>query len=143
KARPASADLAARVLGKTFYQKRPAAKDIDAWMTRLEGPADADAGRRIFFHPKLGGCYKCHRVEGRGQEVGPDLSTTGRNERRHILESILQPSALIAPHYQAWQIETADGKQYTGMLLRTYLDDYTYLDAKGGQFKLNTRNIVD
>jgi hypothetical protein len=29
------------------------------------------------------------------------------------------------------------------MLLRTYLDEYTYLDTKGKQFKLITRDIVD
>ena len=41
------------------------------------------------------------------------------------------------------QIETADGKVRTGMLVRTVLDEYTYLDEKGGLFKLNTRKIVD
>jgi putative membrane-bound dehydrogenase-like protein len=122
---------------------RPDAKDTAAWLKRLDGPADADAGRRVFFHPKLAGCYKCHRCEGRGADVGPDLSTVGRNERRHILESILQPSALVAPHYQAWVIETKVGQVRTGMLLRTVLDEYTYLDAQGGRFKVNTRDIVE
>jgi putative heme-binding domain-containing protein len=75
--------------------------------------------------------------------VGPDLSTIGRTDRRHILESILRPSNLVAPHYQVWQIETDDGKVRNGMLLRTELDVYTYLDAKGELFKLNTRSIVE
>jgi putative membrane-bound dehydrogenase-like protein len=140
---PESADLVARVLGKPFVKARPGMKDLDDWLTRLEGPADPDAGRRVFFHSKLAGCYRCHRVEGRGHDVGPDLSTTGLNERRHILESILQPSALIAPHYQTWHIETTEGKVLSGMLLHTNLDEYTYLDAKGEKFKLNTRNIAE
>jgi putative membrane-bound dehydrogenase-like protein len=138
-----SGALVARVLGKPFGKDRPAARDLPAWLKRLEGPADADAGRRVFFHPRLAGCYRCHRVEGRGSEVGPDLSTIGRTERRHILESILQPSNLVAPHYQTWHIETADGKSYTGLLIRTYLDEYTYIDTKGAPFKLNTRDIVE
>ena len=29
------------------------------------------------------------------------------------------------------------------MLLHTNLDEYTYLDAKGEKFKLNTRNIAE
>ncbi len=139
---PASAPLAARVLGRPFAQGRPAAEDTKAWLARLDGPADAEAGRRIFFHPKLAGCYRCHRVDGRGRDIGPDLSTIGQTERRHLLEAILQPSALVAPHYQAWHLETADGKTLTGMLLRTYLDEYTYLDPQGEQFKLNTRDIT-
>jgi putative heme-binding domain-containing protein len=144
--RPEAAALVARVLGKPFTAGRPPARDLDAWMKRLAGPADwatADAGRRVFFHPNLAGCFRCHRVEGRGEEVGPDLSTVGRNEPRRILESILQPSATVAPHYQVWHIETASGKVHTGMLVRTVLDEYTYLDAKGNLFKLNTRNIVE
>jgi putative heme-binding domain-containing protein len=141
--RPACADLVARVLGKPFQRNRPSVKDLDAWERRLEEPADAEAGRRVFFHTKLAACSRCHRVEGRGHEIGPDLSTVGNNEPRRILESILQPSAVVAPHYQTWQIVTADGKTHQGMLVGTHLDEYTYLDAKGSLFKLNTRNIVE
>jgi putative heme-binding domain-containing protein len=140
---PEAGPLVARVLGRPFVKDRPRPADLDAWLKRLDGPADAAAGRRVFFHPKLGACFRCHRAEGRGQEVGPDLSTVGRSSRRQILESILQPSALIAPHYQAWQLVMDDGKVHTGMLVKTVLDEYTYLDAKGEFFKLNTRNIVD
>jgi putative membrane-bound dehydrogenase-like protein len=141
--RPESAALVARVLGQPFVKQRPRPTDLDGWLKHLEGKADVNAGRRVFFHSKLAGCFRCHRVEGRGQDVGPDLSTIGRTDRRHILESILRPSNLVAPHYQVWQIETDDGKVRNGMLLRTELDVYTYLDAKGEQFKLNTRTIVD
>jgi putative membrane-bound dehydrogenase-like protein len=141
--RPETAGLVARALGRPVAAGRPPLEDLGAWLARVEGPADADTGRRVFFHPKLAGCFRCHRTEGRGQDVGPDLSTVGRNERRHILESILQPSNLVAPHYQAWQIETADGKVRTGMLVRTVLDEYTYLDARGELFKVSTRDIVE
>jgi hypothetical protein len=139
---PGSADSVNRVLGKPIAKGRPAA-DIAAWLKHLDGPADTEAGRRIFFQPKLANCSRCHRVDGRGADVGPDLSTIGRTERRHLLESILQPSNLVAPHYQVWQIATADGKVHTGMLVHTHLDEYTYLDPKGERFKLNTRDIVE
>ena len=130
-------------IGNRVEPNRPAAKELDAWMKRLEGPADAEVGARVFFHPKLGGCYKCHRVDGRGKDVGPDLSTIGQTDRRHLLESILQPSNNVAPHYQVWHLETADGKIRNGMLLDTNLDNYTYLDANGGTFKVNTRDVVE
>jgi putative membrane-bound dehydrogenase-like protein len=140
---PSDAPLVARVLGRPFVKDRPRPDDLDGWLKFLEGPADAGAGRRVFFHPKLTGCFRCHRVQGRGRDVGPDLSTIGRTDRRHILESILRPSNTVAPHYQVWLIETADGKVRTGMLVRTNLDEYTYVDAKGELFKLNTRTIVE
>jgi putative membrane-bound dehydrogenase-like protein len=140
---PESAALVARVLARPYAKDRPRPEDIDGWLKRLEGPGDAATGRRVLFHPKLAGCFRCHRVEGRGKDVGPDLSTIGRTDRRHILESILRPSNQIAPHYQSWQIETSEGKIRTGMLLRTELDMYTYLDVKGELFKVNTRTVVE
>ncbi len=125
------------------FKDRPAAKDIDAWLKRLEGNADADAGARVFFHPKVGTCSKCHRIDGRGADVGPDLSGIGRTDRRHILESILLPSNTVAPHYQGWHIETSNGKTRTGMLLHTQLDEYTYLDPQGNRFMVKTNDVVE
>ncbi len=141
--RPETADLVARVLGRPFSKDRSPASNVAAWLQRLDGPADAAAGQRVFAHPRLAACARCHRAEGRGQEIGPDLSTIGRTERRSILESLLQPSNNVAPHYQAWVLATADGRLRTGMLVHTNLDEYTYLDEKGDQFKLNTRDIVE
>lgn len=137
------AALVARVLGQAFVKERPRPDDLDGWLKRLEGPSDAETGRRVFFHAKLTACSRCHRIEGRGAQIGPDLSTIGRTDRRHLLESILRPSNVVAPHYQSWHIETADGKTRTGMLIHTNLDEYTYVDAKGEPFKLNTRSIVE
>ncbi|MBL8799433.1 MAG: c-type cytochrome, partial [Planctomycetia bacterium] len=140
---PARADLVARALGKPFAKDRPKLEDLDGWLARLEGPSDPAAGRRVFFHAKLAACSRCHRVEGRGQDIGPDLSTIGQMERRRIVEAIFQPNSSIAPHYQVWAIVTQAGKAYTGMLLRTNLDEYTYVDPKGELFKLRTTDIAE
>jgi putative membrane-bound dehydrogenase-like protein len=141
--RPEAAALVDRILGRPFAKDRPKAEDTAAWLKRLEGPADEAAGRRIFANPRLGYCSRCHRIEGRGVNLGPDLSNVGRNERRSIVESILQPSAVVAPHYTAWRIETKDGKVRTGMLTNTNLDEYTYLDEKANLFKVLTPDMVE
>ncbi|MDR3636104.1 MAG: HEAT repeat domain-containing protein [Isosphaeraceae bacterium] len=140
---PQAAPLVARVLGERFAAGRPVPEDVDGWLKRLEGPADAAAGRRVFFHPKAAGCFRCHRVDGRGRDVGPDLSTIGRRDRRHIVESILLPSVAIGPSYQNWQLATADGRVFTGLLMKTELDQVTYVDAKGDPFTLNTTEIAE
>ena len=143
KNRPESAPLVARVLGQPFAKDRPRPAETDAWLRRLEGPADPAAGRRIFTHPRLAICSRCHRVEGRGQDIGPDLSTIGQTERRHILQSILQPSAEVAPSYQPWSVETKDGKVRIGLLIDTNLDTYTYVDEKGTRFKVKTGDVAE
>lgn len=140
---PAAGDLAARVLGQAFAKARPKPADTAAWLQRLEGPADAAAGRRIFFQPRLGHCARCHRVDGRGADIGPDLSGIGRSERRQLVESLLQPSANVAPHYQVWSLVLQDGKVRTGMLVKTYLDEYTYVDPQGNLFTVTTRDVQE
>ena len=128
--------LAARVLGKPHHAGRPPATDVAAWLTRLDGPADVDAGRRVFEHPRVASCARCHAIDGRGASVGPDLSRIGRTDRRWVVESLLQPSAAVAPHYQAWKVETLDGRTRTGLLVATRLDESEYVDEKGERFRV-------
>lgn len=133
-----------RIVGQPFYSKRPAIEDTQGWLKLLQSkPGIAEAGRRIFAQKQLATCSKCHRIDGRGAVVGPELSDIGKTEPRHLIESILRPSTLVAPHYQVWQIETKQGKELTGMLVSTNLDEEGYLDAQGNIFKLKTQTIAE
>src|SRR5262249_42222965 len=53
-------------------------KDEAAWRKALDGKGDPAAGERLFFHARGPRCFACHRVDGRGAAIGPDLSTIGR-----------------------------------------------------------------
>jgi putative heme-binding domain-containing protein len=75
--------------------------------------------------------------------VGPDLSLIGRTERRWVVESLLQPSVAVAPHFQAWKIATTDESTRTGLLVRTYLDESEYIDEKGLRFKVRATEVAD
>jgi quinoprotein glucose dehydrogenase len=62
----------------------------------LEG-GDPDNGRKIFFEKAESGCAKCHKVRGRGGEVGPVLDTVGgQKTREYLLEAIVVPNKEIA-----------------------------------------------
>jgi len=77
---------------------------------------DQENGRRIFFQPKGPGCYRCHRVHGRGGDAAPDLTRIMRqlNEER-LLESIVTPSKEISPEFSAWFLTKSDGRILTGL----------------------------
>ena len=123
---------------------RPPVIDLDGWLARLDGQADALAGRRTFFHPKLGGCYRCHRVHGRGADIGPDLSDVGRRfDRRALLESILQPGKEISPRYAAWQVTLADGRSLVALLVGENGGKHRYADAAGQVTEVDAAQVVD
>jgi quinoprotein glucose dehydrogenase len=79
---------------------------------------NAEAGGKIFFEKVEASCIKCHKINGNGSDVGPDLSHIGsRSDRHYILESIIDPNAQIAPGYQMVSVELQDDV-YTGRLLK-------------------------
>jgi len=83
-------------------------------MIRLE-EADLERGRELYFGKAA--CFTCHRLEGQGQAVGPDLSDIGvREDARYIVASILEPSAVIIEGYHQESVRTTDGEQYFGMV---------------------------
>jgi putative heme-binding domain-containing protein len=77
----------------------------------------ADRGRLLFFKSSGLQCVNCHRINGTGSTLGPDLSQIAKKATRaQILESLLQPSKTIEPQWVTYQLETTDGKIYTGLL---------------------------
>jgi putative heme-binding domain-containing protein len=109
---------AQRALRPADGEKKPAATDIDAWLKLTEQRGDAEAGWRVFFGAQGGRCAACHRFDGRGASVGPDLTLIGKQTtRRRLLESLLQPSREMAPWYVPWVLETTDGRTLQGLSL--------------------------
>ncbi|MFN0126609.1 MAG: PVC-type heme-binding CxxCH protein [Verrucomicrobiales bacterium] len=79
--------------------------------------ADARRGEALFFHSAA--CSTCHRVGHRGISFAPDLTNLGaRMEARHIVQSMLDPNAVITEGFAAHSVE-AGGKSYFGVLLST------------------------
>jgi hypothetical protein len=80
------------------------------------GHGDVDRGRRLFFHQAVG-CAKCHRIEDRGGNIGPDLSVVSRSSNREkLVQSIVEPSREIAPQFVTHVVETTDGETWSGLL---------------------------
>ena len=77
---------------------------------------DPKPGRAIF---ERSGCVQCHRFGDAGGAVGPDLTEVGRRlDARGILESILEPSKVIAEEYATYEFERRDGEVVSGRIER-------------------------
>jgi putative membrane-bound dehydrogenase-like protein len=61
-------------------------------------------------------CRTCHVIQGQGQRVGPDLSSTGSRPKEALLTDLLDPSKEIAPDFMGYVLVTARGQVLTGLL---------------------------
>jgi putative heme-binding domain-containing protein len=97
---------------------------------RLRGPvlgraADRASGKRVFAAV----CAPCHAFAGGGGQVGPDLSGIRNQPADAILLHVLVPDQEIAPGYQAYMVETREGKTVFGRLESEAPNSLTLRDA--------------
>ncbi len=77
---------------------------------------DPDRGRAVFYREGNNACGACHRVQGRGQWIGPDLSTIGtKYGKDQLLRSILNPSEAISYNFHSVVLALSDGRVLTGL----------------------------
>ena len=105
---------------------------------------DAAKGRAVFFRAGTNSCAGCHRVQGRGQWIGPDLSTIGiKYGRDELIRSILSPSAAIGYSFRSLVLALADGRVITGLPVEETKDRLVIKTAEGQRISLEPRSIED
>lgn len=83
---------------------------------------DAARGKAIF--EGKGECLNCHRVNGKGSYIGPEISDIGAIRRAAQLQrSLIDPDAEILPQNRFYRVVTKGGETVTGRLLN--LDTFT------------------
>ncbi len=129
--------LAARSFPRTRPDGRPqpSAKEVAA----LAG--DARRGRGVFYGEQAG-CSKCHTFQGRGGDIGPDLTNViSKYGREALIDSILNPSAAISFGYETWLFETKDERLVSGFLLADG-DKVVIKDTSGRRVVLENSEIA-
>lgn len=77
---------------------------------------DAARGKAIFAGN--GNCASCHRVDGVGSRVGPDLTDIGRLRGAvELRESLLDPNADVAANNRFYRVVLENGSTVEGRLL--------------------------
>lgn len=78
---------------------------------------DANRGANIFYSNQTAQCVRCHAYGDYGGTAGPRLNgVASRLTREQILESLINPSARIAPGFGTVSLELVGGKKVNGIL---------------------------
>ncbi|MFO0869017.1 MAG: HEAT repeat domain-containing protein [Pirellulales bacterium] len=89
-------------------------------------------------------CVKCHAFGGKGERIGPELTTVNRRfVRKEILESILFPSHVISDQYAAKTIVTASGRKYTGLVAPGAAGEKIVLQSNGQKVTVKEEEIEE
>jgi putative heme-binding domain-containing protein len=87
-------------------------KDAAALMPAKLSGRDFNRGKAMFTATA---CIVCHRFNGEGGGIGPDISGAGsRYSIRDLLENIIEPSLVISDQYGTEQIDLQDGSTLVG-----------------------------
>jgi putative membrane-bound dehydrogenase-like protein len=78
-------------------------------------PGNAGPGRVVFNKV----CAQCHTLFDSGGKVGPDITGANRTDLTYLLETVVDPNAVIPNEYRTTEIETKDGRSITGIVKLT------------------------
>jgi len=93
--------------------------DLAASIAHMEGRS-YNNGKQLF---QLATCSSCHRLEGVGNEFGPDLAHLDpKQDPAELLKNILDPSAKINDKYHGYLFELDSGQVASGLIVEETAD---------------------
>lgn len=114
---PQLTQLIGRVWGDLRTTPREIQNKIDelknSLQVSLSGEAQLGNGRRLF--KKL--CQNCHRLFGEGEQIGPDLTGSNRNNIDYLLSNVVDPSAIVAKDFRMTILLTTDNRIFNGLVI--------------------------
>ena len=114
---------------------------LDAYRGTTHG-GDVARGRALFWKRESISCRRCHKVQGEGGEVGPDLTRIALDKSRdYLLEAIVDPNKTIAKGFESATLLDLDGKIYTGVVRQETSDVIVLIDANGREITFDKSDI--
>ncbi len=111
---------------------------LDAYIARVRSlRGDATRGRRVFLRD----CSSCHRLNGEGNQVGPDLSSVRRRTAEEVLLHILDPNREVAPEYVQYLIATKNGQLITGAIEQESGESIRLINQQGERLTVERAQI--
>lgn len=126
---------------KEYMDSKSSDGAIAEYRSALRG-GNAGEGARVFYNNAAAQCIRCHAVDGSGGEIGPELTSIGsRLTRETLLESLVAPSARIAPGYGVLTASLTSGDTVRGAILEE-TETYYVLSVDGDNRQIQKSMIT-
>jgi putative heme-binding domain-containing protein len=102
---------AERLLASSSSSDR--AEVLSQWQAVAAMPGDHVRGQEAFRKR----CAVCHKWDGIGSEVGPDLAALTNKSTASLLTAVLDPNRDVDGRYVSYLAELADGRTVSGVLV--------------------------
>ncbi|HIG27883.1 MAG TPA: c-type cytochrome [Verrucomicrobiales bacterium] len=110
-------DLAKRTLILIADIRGPEEKEMEHLIATfsqvVEEPGNLENGRTLFAT----NCGTCHKFNGEGGDLAPDLTGMGAHGSRDLLTHILDPNRVVEPNFVSTSVETKDGEILDGIVV--------------------------
>ena len=114
------APIADELLKSNRPRKEWKVDDLAGAVEGLRAGRSYSNGKQMF---QVGACVSCHRLNGVGEELGPDLAKLDpKMTPTDVLKNVLEPSLKIDDKYRTYLFEMSTGKVVTGMVLEETAD---------------------
>lgn len=95
-------------------QKTPSLPEPEAGKALVGLAGEPDKGRELFFDVADDfNCAQCHRIQGMGATVGPDLSGLADRPVNEILRDIVLPASRLSSQRAVFKLTTVAGEHLT------------------------------
>lgn len=116
--------------------------DLGRYRLTLAG-GDVEEGKKVFLERADVACVRCHKVQGEGGEVGPELTgLITRQNREYILRSIVHPNAAIAAGFENVLVTLKGGAAYAGVIKSETDAELEINSPEDGLMKLKKSEIT-
>ena len=128
-------ERAAKLFGAETVTNR--AQLVEQFLAATSRDGDVARGKNAFVKR----CSVCHKLEGVGQNVGPDLTALTDKSPRSLLVAMLDPNKAVEDKFLDYIATTVDGRQLTGMVTNETSNSVTLVGQEAKQVTLQRNEI--
>jgi putative membrane-bound dehydrogenase-like protein len=110
---------------------------VQQYLSCLELKVDMNRGKELFAKQ----CAACHRIDGVGSNVGPDISDSRTQTAQQLLASILDPNRAIDNNYFRISVQMQDGTIHDGIAIEESAEHLILKNQQSTRLLLDRKEI--